>query len=77
MTSSFYEFSRAKVERLDYSHFLSRFAPEKLPTGRAGPAFLGCMMLGFAGPTPWFLNCFALIGGLGKPVSSRRWHIYL
>ena len=30
----FYEFSRSKVERGDFSHFLSLYAPEKLPTGR-------------------------------------------
>src|SRR5687767_14872612 len=29
-----YEFSRFKVERGDFSHFLSQFALEKLPTGR-------------------------------------------
>ena len=30
----FYQFSRTKVERGDFSHFLSLYAPEKLPTGR-------------------------------------------
>lgn len=30
----FYEFSRAKVERGDFSHFLSLYAPDKLPAGR-------------------------------------------
>lgn len=30
----FYQFSRSKVERLDFSHFLSLYAPEKLPSGR-------------------------------------------
>src|SRR6266850_1168337 len=30
----FYQFSRSKVERLDFSHFLSLHAPDKLPTGR-------------------------------------------
>ena len=29
-----YQFSRRKVERGDFSHFLSLYAPEKLPTGR-------------------------------------------
>jgi hypothetical protein len=30
----FYQFSRDKVERGDFSHFLSLYAPDKLPTGR-------------------------------------------
>jgi len=30
----FYQFSRSKVERGDFSHFLSLYAPDKLPTGR-------------------------------------------
>jgi hypothetical protein len=30
----FYQFSRSKVERGDFSHFLNQFALEKLPTGR-------------------------------------------
>ncbi len=30
----FYQFSRGKVERADFSHFLSLYAPDKLPTGR-------------------------------------------
>ena len=29
-----YQFSRSKVERGDFSHFLSLYAPGKLPTGR-------------------------------------------
>jgi hypothetical protein len=29
----FYQFSRIKVERSDFSHFLSLYAPDKLPTG--------------------------------------------
>lgn len=29
-----YQFSRAKIERCDFSHFLSVYAPEKLPSGR-------------------------------------------
>jgi hypothetical protein len=29
-----YTFSRSKVERGDFSHFLGRYAPDKLPTGR-------------------------------------------
>ena len=30
----FYQFSRSKVERGDFQHFLSLYAPDKLPTGR-------------------------------------------
>ncbi|HOC53996.1 MAG TPA: hypothetical protein PKI20_00095 [Verrucomicrobiota bacterium] len=30
----FYQFSRTKVERGDFSHFLNLYAPDKLPTGR-------------------------------------------
>lgn len=29
-----YQFSRSKVERADFSHFLGLYAPDKLPTGR-------------------------------------------
>jgi hypothetical protein len=29
-----YQFSRSKVERADFSHFLSLYGPEKLPRGR-------------------------------------------
>jgi len=29
-----YQFSRSKVERCDFSHFLSLYAPDKLPEGR-------------------------------------------
>ena len=29
-----YQFSRCKVERGDFGHFLDRFAFDKLPTGR-------------------------------------------
>ena len=30
----FYQFSRSKVERGDFSHFLSLYSPDKLPSGR-------------------------------------------
>jgi hypothetical protein len=30
----FYQFSRSKVERGDFEHFLDLYAPDKLPTGR-------------------------------------------
>jgi hypothetical protein len=31
----FYQFSRSKVERCDFTHFLSLYAPDKLPEGHA------------------------------------------
>jgi len=31
----FYQFSRSKVEQSDFSHFLSLYAPDKLPEGSA------------------------------------------
>ena len=30
----FYRFSRSKLERGDFGHFMSLYAPDKLPTGR-------------------------------------------
>jgi hypothetical protein len=30
----FYQFSRDKVERGDFTHFLSLYSPDKLPSGR-------------------------------------------
>ena len=30
----FYQFSRSKVERGDFSHFLGLYSPDKLPSGR-------------------------------------------
>jgi hypothetical protein len=33
-TLIFYEFSRSKVERGDFSHFLSLYSVDKLPTNR-------------------------------------------
>ena len=41
----FYQFSRSKVERGDFSHFLSLHAPDKLPTGRRLRAMMGSMVL--------------------------------
>ena len=40
-----YTFSRSKVERGDFSHFLSLYAPDKLPTGRRLRAMMGSMLL--------------------------------
>jgi hypothetical protein len=40
-----YTFSRSKVERGDFSHFLSLHAPEKLPAGRRLRAMMGSMVL--------------------------------
>ena len=40
----FYEFSRAKIERGDFSHFLGLYAPEKLPTGRRLREMMNCFV---------------------------------
>lgn len=39
-----YQFSRSKVERCDFSHFLSLYAPDKLPTGRRLRSMMGSMV---------------------------------
>src|SRR3974377_2469922 len=36
-----YQFSRSKVERADFSHFLSLYAPDKLPSGRGLQKMMG------------------------------------
>jgi len=40
----FYQFSRSKVEQGNFSHFLSLYVPEKLPTGRRLRAMMGSMV---------------------------------
>ncbi len=45
----FYQFSRFKVERDDFSHFLSLYAADKLPTGRRLRQMMNTMMLGIEG----------------------------
>jgi len=40
----FYQFSRSKVERCDFSHFLSLYAPDKLPTGRRLGEMMNCFV---------------------------------
>jgi hypothetical protein len=40
----FNQFSRAKIERADFSHFLSRFALDKLPTGRRLREMMDCVV---------------------------------
>jgi hypothetical protein len=45
----FYQFSRSKVERCDFSHFLSLYAPDKLPTGRRLREMMNVMMFGIEG----------------------------
>ena len=40
----FYEFSRAKIERGDFSHFLGLYAPERLPTGRRLRELMNCFV---------------------------------
>ena len=43
-TLIFYEFSRSKVERGDFSHFLSLYSADKLPTGRRLRDMMGSMV---------------------------------
>jgi hypothetical protein len=39
-----YQFSRSKVERGDFSHFLSLYAPDKLPAGRQLLDMMNCFV---------------------------------
>jgi hypothetical protein len=39
-----YQFSRSKVERSDFQHFLSLYAPDKLPTGRRLREMMNCFV---------------------------------
>ena len=45
----FYQFSRSKVERCDFSHFLGLYSPDKLPAGRRLRDLMGTMLLGIEG----------------------------
>ena len=45
----FYQFSRSKVERCDFSHFLGLYAPDKLPSGRRLGEMMNVMMFGIEG----------------------------
>lgn len=45
----FYQFSRSKVERGDFSHFLSLYAPARLPTGRRLREMMNSLMFGIEG----------------------------
>ena len=40
----FYQFSRSKVERGDFGHFLNLYATDKLPTGRGLRAMMNSMV---------------------------------
>ena len=40
----FYQFSRSKVERGDFSHFLSLYTPDKLPEGRRLREMMNCFV---------------------------------
>ena len=44
-----YEFSRSKVEREDFSHFLGMYGPDKLPTGRRLRAMMNSMLFCIGG----------------------------
>lgn len=45
----YYQFSRSKVERGDFSHFLSLYAPDKLPSGTRLREMMNVMMFGIEG----------------------------
>ena len=45
----FYQFSRAKVERGDFSHFLGLYAPDMRPAGRRLRGMIGALMFGIEG----------------------------
>ena len=45
----FYQFSRSKVERGDFSHFLSLYSPDKLPTGRRLRDMMNSFVFGIEG----------------------------
>ena len=45
----FYQFSRSKVERGDFSHFLSLYAPDKLPAGRRLRDLMNGIVFGIEG----------------------------
>ena len=45
----FYQFSRSKVERGDFSHFLTLYAPDKLPSGRRLREMMNTMMFAIEG----------------------------
>lgn len=45
----FYQFSRDKVERGDFIHFLGLYAPDKLPTGRRLRAMMDSLVFGVEG----------------------------
>jgi len=51
MSSDFiiYNFSRSKVEHSDFSHFLSLYGPDKLPTGSPLREMMNVMMFGIEG----------------------------
>jgi len=40
----FYQFSRSKVERSDFSHFLGLYGPDKLPEGRRLREMMNCFV---------------------------------
>lgn len=44
-----YQFSRSRVEQCDFSHFLSLYAPDRLPTGKRLGEMMNTMMFGIEG----------------------------
>lgn len=45
----FYQFSRSKVERGDFNHFLGLYAPDKMPDGRRLREMMNGLVLGIEG----------------------------
>ena len=45
----FYQFSRSKIERTDFTHFLSIYGPNKLPSGRPLRDLMGRMVFTIEG----------------------------
>lgn len=45
----FYQFSRPKVERCDFEHFLNFYGPDKLPTGTQLRGMMNIMAFGIEG----------------------------
>ncbi len=44
-----YQFSRSNVEKCDFDHFLSLYAPDKLPTGLRLHKMMGTMLFAITG----------------------------
>lgn len=45
----YYQFGRSRVERLDFNHFLSLYAPDRLPVGSSLQSMMNKMVFGIEG----------------------------